>query len=101
MKFKVDIQTLSSKIRHNNDRKSRRDMEELEDQLEKLYEDRKGLLRTFTGAVTANRLKKMKKLFQDYKTARDSLITILGPPTVERMIYFKASFDAIIKPHGT
>ena len=66
MKFKEDIQTLSSKIKHNSDRKSRREMEELDDQLDKLYEDRKGLLRTFTEAVTANRLKKMKRFGRPY-----------------------------------
>ncbi|KAK7111165.1 hypothetical protein V1264_010848 [Littorina saxatilis] len=65
------------------------------DRLDRLQGLRRQLMRTFTGAVNTNRLKKLRSLHTHYDNAQQHLLRVLGRDNVERMVFFRASFGAV------
>jgi hypothetical protein len=60
-----------------------------------LRETRNPLLRTFTGACNHGRLKKLQLSRDYYGACQSHILTVLGLENVKKMVYFRASFDAI------
>ena len=63
--------------------------------LKQLRSQRSQVMMTFTGSVSVNRLKKLKLIEKHYSTCQFHLLRVLGHESVAKMVFFRASYEAI------
>ncbi|XP_076459665.1 uncharacterized protein LOC143292885 [Babylonia areolata] len=65
--------------------------------IRQIHNQRLLTLQTFTGIVSSSRLRKVKATRDTYATAQNHLLQVLGEKSIAKMVFLRASFEAIQK----
>lgn len=95
VQIRMDIEACLNKIGHAACHNKTQVVMQERRRIQQLQLQRLALMKSFTGAVNSSRLRKMKIQRDSYATCQEHLLRVLGVENVSKMVFFRASFEAV------